>query len=240
VTGAAGRIGSAFFAQEQERYWFRLADRRLDAIPEADGHERLELEIADAGACRKACEGIDTVVHLAADPSPDADFMTSLLPNNIVGVYNIFKAAVDQGCKRVIFASSIHAVAGYPVDQQIHAGLPVRPFNMYGVSKCFGEATAAAFTEAFGLSTISIRIGAYQNDWVKDRATMFTLSAFLSPRDLNQLLVRCIEAPGITNLIVHGISNNRTKRMDLSVTKSILGYAPQDNGFELYELMPGE
>jgi hypothetical protein len=69
---------------------------------------------------------------------------------------------------------------------------------------------------------------------------MGVLTSFLSPRDLNQLLVRCIEAPGITNLIVHGISNNRTKRMDLSVTKSVLGYAPQDDGFELYELIPGE
>jgi len=114
VTGAAGRIGSAFFAGAAERYRFRLADRETDGLPSRSGHEVIILDVADLEACRVACDGVDVVVHLAADPSPEADFYGSLLENNIKGTYNVFRAATDAGCRRVVFASSIHAVVGHP------------------------------------------------------------------------------------------------------------------------------
>ena len=53
------------------------------------------------------------MIHLAADPSPEADWETSLLANNIRGVVNIFRAASEAGCRRVVFASSVHAVGGF-------------------------------------------------------------------------------------------------------------------------------
>ncbi len=120
LTGAAGRIATAFRHYDGERYALRLADRDLGRIGDSAGHEAVALEIADLDACQAACAGIDTVVHLAADPSPDADFYGSLLDNNIKGTYNVFRAARDQGCRRVIFASSVHAVIGYMPDVQAH------------------------------------------------------------------------------------------------------------------------
>jgi nucleoside-diphosphate-sugar epimerase len=70
------------------------------------GQDLLALDVADLAACQEACKTIDTVIHLAADAGPEADFYGSLLDNNIKGTYNIFRAAKDQGCRRVIFASS--------------------------------------------------------------------------------------------------------------------------------------
>lgn len=192
------------------------------------------LDVADLAACREMCQGVDTVVHLAADPSPDADFHQSLLANNITGTYNMFRAAKDAGCARVIVASSIHAVGGHPPGDPIPENAPVRPLNMYGVSKAFGEATAHAFARSEGLSTIAIRIGAYHNDWIRSAATPENLSAYISPRDMNQLLVRCIETPGIDFAIVHGISNNREQRLSIDGTCSLLGYEPVDDGFEVF------
>lgn len=242
LTGAAGRIGSSFFAHAAARYHFRLADRRSDALSDAteQGHEVVELNVADPEACQEACRGIDTVLHLAADPSPAADFYGSLLENNIKGTYNVFRAAKDQGCQRVVFASSVHAVAGYPVDVQPHVESMVRPINMYGVSKCFGEAVAACFAHAEGLSSIAIRIGAYDADWLRKNPSADSMAAFLSHRDMNHLLDRCIETPDIPFAIVHGISNNRFKRLDITRTRGLLGYEPQDDAFQIFGVnLPG-
>src|SRR5215472_2577002 len=165
LTGAAGGIGSAFFRHAADQYTFRLADRQTSTLSEAlaQGHEVYRLEVADLESCQHACQGIDTVVHLAADANPTADFTSSLLPNNILGTYNIFRAARDQGCRRVIFASSGQVVLGYPSDVQLQPESPIRPINMYGVSKSFGEAVAAYFAFAEGLSSIAMRIGAYDS-----------------------------------------------------------------------------
>jgi uronate dehydrogenase len=236
LTGAAGRIGTAFRHYAENRYDFRLVDRKTEELGQPGRDEIIELDVADLAACRRACEGIDTVLHLAGDPSPRAGFYDSLLDNNIKGVYNIFRAAKDQGCRRVIFASSVQVISGYPLDVQAHPESPVKPINLYGVSKCFGEALAHYFALAEGLSSIAVRIGSFEgnrHDWADINAR--NLSTFVSKRDLCQLFIRCIETPAVQFAIVHGVSNNRFKRMDITSTKEILGYAPQDDSFQLFE-----
>jgi len=242
LTGASGGIGSAFFRFAANSYTFRLADR--DITPLADitpqDHDICLLDVANLDACQQACQGIHTVIHLAADASPNADFYQSLLHNNIQGTYNIFRAAKDQGCQRVIFASSVQVVAGYPRDVQVHADSALKPMNMYGVSKCFGEAVASYFAHAERLSSIAIRIGSYDvngdnNNWLRQDPNPFHLSAYISERDLNQLLLRCIEAPDIPFAIVQGISNNRFKRLDITPTRDLLGYTPQDDSFAIFQ-----
>lgn len=242
LTGAAGGIGSSFWRYASDRYRFRLADRATERLAEgtAQGHEVYALEIADAAACQAACADIDTVIHLAADPNPTADFYGSLLDNNIKGTYNIFRAARDQGCRRVIYASSVQTIAGYPLDVQAEATAAVRPLNMYGVSKCFGEAVAAYFARAEGLSSIAVRIGSYDTgattgNWLRDDPNPYTLSGYVSAADLNQLLQRCVEVEDVQFAIVYGLSDNRFKRADLSATRELLGYQPQDDAFRIFQ-----
>ena len=233
LTGAAGGIGTAFYQARADLYQFRLADRTTQNIEvRSPDHEVLKFDIADLAACQQACRDVDVVVHLAADPSPSADFHASLLNNNIVGTYNIFQAAKDQGCRRVVYASSVQAVEGYPVDVQARADMPVRPQNMYGATKCFGEAVGSVFAKQ-GLSVIAVRIGAFDAVKAGQPNTARNISAYVSPRDLVDLLDRCIQVADVGYAIAHGVSNNRFKRLDLTHTQALLGYQPQDDGFEL-------
>ena len=48
--------------------------------------------------------------------------------------YNIFLAAKKSGVKRVIYASSVHAVSGYPINTQVKNTDPVNPGDLYGMS----------------------------------------------------------------------------------------------------------
>ena len=140
LTGAAGRIGVPFCEYVGDRYALRLAAHHPAKIAKPGAHELIGLELADLDACRAACRDIDVVVHMGGIASPRVGFYDGLLDANIKGVYNILRAAKDQGCRRVIIASSVQAVAGYPLDVQVRTTDAPRPVNMYGVCKAFAEA----------------------------------------------------------------------------------------------------
>jgi nucleoside-diphosphate-sugar epimerase len=237
LTGAAGRVGTAFRQQVGDRYHLRLVDRNTVDLGNPDGHEVHSADLADLAVCQRVCQGMEVVVHLAGDPSTTADFYGSLLDNNIKAVYNIFRAAKDQGCRRVIFASSIQVIEGYPLDTQARPEMPLKPLNLYAAAKGFGELLAHYFAYAEGLSSIAVRIGAFAGNPGMQRPDGIdgrNLSAFVSERDLSQLFVQCIETPDIPFAIVQAVSDNRFKRMDISSTREIVGYRPQDDAFALF------
>ena len=118
-------------------------------------------DLNDLEGLKTLFAGADTVVHLAGQAGPSTAW-SALLEANITGTYHAFVAAKAAGCRRVIYASSIHAVSGYPADIQVKTNEPVNPGDLYGVSKCFGEALARYMAEQEGVSAIAIRIGAFQ------------------------------------------------------------------------------
>lgn len=234
LTGAGGDIGTAFREYSGDTYDMRLAGRSEIPLRDGERADVVSLDVADLDACQRACTGIDTVVHLAADRSMQAEFYDSLLENNIKGVYNIYRAARDQGVRRVIFASSVNAVVGSPDDYQAHTSSVPVPGNVYGVSKVFGEAIGAYFNAVEGLGGFAIRIGAFQMSLDDGSGTVPQgkwLSMYVSPRDLCQLITLCIESEHDGFHIVHGLSNNAFPFMDISTTRALLGYAPEDDGF---------
>lgn len=234
LTGAAGRVGSAFRLMAPDRLRLRLADRDVSSF--GDAADVVAFDVAHLTSCREACVGIDTVVHLAADPGPIADFYGSLLDANIKGAFNIFRAASDAGCRRVVFASSAQTVEGYPEDRQVSVSDPIRPKNLYGVTKCFGEALGSYFATQENLSVIAVRIANFTELSVGEQYSARDVSAFLSHRDAVQLLVRAIEARNVDFAIVNGVSNNRYKRLALDESRAILGYTPEDDAFEILGL----
>jgi nucleoside-diphosphate-sugar epimerase len=235
LTGACGRIGKTFFEASKDRYTFLLTDRVEPDFPVPAPHRFVRLDMADPKAMQDTLEGIDVIVHLAGIPHASATF-DELLPNNILATTYLFEAAVAAGCKRLIFASSAQTIEGYPVDRQITPGMQVMPANLYGVSKCYGEALCAFYAAKRGLSTIAIRIGAFEFPDRHELTNARDLSAWLSPRDAVQLLQRSVEVEGVQHLIAHGISNNRFKRLDLSETTRVLGYLPVDDAFREFDL----
>ncbi len=238
LTGAAGRVGTAFRRFHGQDYQLRLVDREGAQIGDAGDHEVIYANLADLAACQQVCQGMDMVIHLAADPSTQADFYGSLLDNNIKAAYNIFRAAKDQGCQRVIFASSIQTVEGYPLDTQVHPEMQPKPMNLYGAAKVFGEMICHYFAYAEGLSSIAVRIGAFEGnrDWSAHTGPVDsrTLSAFVSERDLSHLFAQCLEVEDLPFAVLHGVSDNRFKRMDLTSTRRAVNYQPQDDAFERF------
>lgn len=234
ITGAAGNIGRAFRRIAGERHRLRLADRKPVHLLPGESAETATLDVADLDACRAACRGVGTVVHLAADPSPEAGFHESLLANNIAGTFNVFQAAAEAGAQRVIFASSVHIGGGYGPGFQPHTDTAPRPDNLYGASKAFGESIASVFAARDGLTTVAIRIGAFEHRPEDPAHPDPDVAAFfVSARDLVQLIERCITADLTGFHIVHGLSGNSRPAFDLSTTRALLGYAPRDDGFRL-------
>lgn len=233
VTGAAGRIGLNFARQPRGgKYTLRLMVREGDeegAAELAGLGEVVQADLSNLEKLKEITQDVDTIIHLAGDPDPSAVW-ESLLESNIIGTYNLFAAAKSSGCKRVIYASSIHAVSGYPADVQVKPTEPVNPGDLYGVSKCFGEALCRYMAEQEGMSAIAIRIGAFQPiEAAHSKDSLGMMDAFISERDMNQLLLRCIEAENVRFAIVHGLSNNRFKRLDITNARELLDYMPQDD-----------
>ncbi|HET9221864.1 MAG TPA: NAD(P)-dependent oxidoreductase [Roseiflexaceae bacterium] len=232
ITGAAGRIGSSLTRDLAGRYNLSLTDMR--SPDDTGGFPFVKADIADLDAMHQLCQGVDTVVHLAADPSMEATW-ESLLPRNLVGLYNVFQAAHEAGCRRVIFASSVNAVFGYPKDVQVRTDMPVRPLNLYGASKAWGEAVACFYADQRALSAICLRFG-----WVIERDSDLIrpdhpyLDIALTYDDLTRLVIASIDAPDTLRFgVFHGVSNNRWKRLDISDARALLGYAPEDDAFAI-------
>lgn len=130
----------------------------------------------------------------------------------------------------MVYASSIHAVSGYLRGRQVRTGDPVNPGDLYGVTKCFGEALGRYMAEQEGLSCVAVRIGAFQPlAAARDEAKLALLDAFVSERDLCALLERCIDAEGVRFALAHGLSDNVVNALDLTDTEDLLGYRPQDS-----------
>ncbi|NKB66752.1 MAG: NAD-dependent epimerase/dehydratase family protein [Candidatus Latescibacteria bacterium] len=225
ITGAAGLFGGILRNHWGDRYRLRLTDiRPLNNL--APHEEFIGADITQLDALIPLCQGVDTVVHLAADPDPHDRFYQSLLQRNIVGAYNIFTAAQQAGCRRLVFASSIDAVRGWWERGEIAWDAPVYPTNIYGASKCWGEALGRVYAEA-GLSCICVRLCNphfdQSGDWDPEQ-----LTSGISPRDAAHLFARCIDVEEINFALVNGISRHRRGRLDWKIAHQVLGYEPQD------------
>ena len=232
LTGAAGKIGDFFHNAYADAYDFRLTD--IVEPADTKGASFTQADLSQFDAIRTLFDGIDTVVHLGADPSMDAGW-ESLLPNNVIAAYNVFEAARQAGCRRVVYASSINSVMGYPLDQQVQTSQPVYPINLYGATKCWGEALARYYSAAHGLSSLCLRFGAVQHrdsEWIHWDHQYVDIIQTLD--DNARLIAAAVEAgDDVMFGNFHGISDNRYKRLDMTDTKAILNYTPQDDAFEL-------
>lgn len=235
VTGATGNIGKYFAEHAHARYDLRLMVRKHDERSEklSEFGEIVLGTLDDLDKLKELCNGADTVVHLAAAAGPSGTW-EQLLKVNIVGTYNIMVAAKAAGCRRVIYASSIHAVSGYPEDVQVKTSEPVNPGDLYGVSKCFGEALGRYMAEQEGLSVIALRIGGFQpHEFAEDPDSVKFMDAWVSHRDLQQLIEKSIDVENLKFAILNGLSDNRFKRLDITDARELVGYAPVDDFTEV-------
>lgn len=257
ITGIYGLIPGAVYdllKHKTDKYLFYgLARRAEPSARSPKGRvidipkERFHLcDISDWAGVRKAVEGMDVVVHMAADPRGDAPW-ESVLPNNIIGTYNVFEASKQAGVKRIVYASTIMTTWGYALFEEPYKSIfqgnfqnvpkdfpkvshlsPVRPTGLYPASKVWGEAMARYYSDVHGLSVICLRIGGVNAD---DRPSRPGSSGgWCSQRDIVQLVERCIDAPDSLRFdIFYGVSNNKWRWVDIEHPRKVVGYVPQDS-----------
>ncbi len=220
MTGAAGGIATMIRPLLRADYRLRLSDRAAISEP-VEGEEVAPADLSDMAALRRAIAGVDGIVHFGGRATEGP--WEVIHDANIVGCYNLFEAARLEGVRRIVFASSNHAVGFYRRDELISADVTVRPDSRYGVSKVFGEALGSLFAYKYGAEVLSIRIGNVS----QKPADVRRLSIWISPRDLCQLIRIGLEAPGIRHEIVYGASDNARSWWDNSNAVR-LGYRPVD------------
>jgi uronate dehydrogenase len=229
VTGSAGRIGRAVSAELVAR-GHRV--RGFDRVPSPALREAVVGDVASPDDLDRALAGMDTAVHLAATPD-EADFMTLLLPNNVIGLYRMLEAARHARLGRVILISSGQLYSGHDGPLPITPATPTSPRNWYALTKVLTEAAGQVYAATHGLNVVVIRPG-----WVpRDHAHAEELAAsahgkdgYLSPGDAGRGFAAAVEAEGLPRYTVVHVCSLPVEmaRYDLRPAKTLLGYEPRD------------
>lgn len=226
ITGAAGNLGRqlrehlAQFADE------RVLMDRAEMAAAGAGETVVQCDLTEADVIAEHMEGVDVVVHFGGAPLEHT--FETILNSNIVGSYNIYEGARKAGVKRVVYASSIHAVGYHQRESVIDTDCDHRPDSMYGVSKCFVEDLARYYFDKYGIESVCLRI----NSSFPEPLDRRMLGTWLSYRDCCKLVERSILAPRVGFTVAYGISDNDEAFVSNHLVKH-LGYRPQDNA-EIY------
>ncbi|MEZ5740625.1 MAG: NAD(P)-dependent oxidoreductase [Burkholderiaceae bacterium] len=231
LTGAGGGVGRMLRPMMIDTWGkLRLSDI-ADPGPLADGEQFAPADLTDPAALDEAVAGIDGIVHLGGH-SVEGSWDT-ILQANIIGTYNLFEAARKAGVRRVVFASSNHAVGFHERSHTIDQNVPVRPDSRYGVSKVFGEGVAALYAHKHGIRSTSLRIGNVGLEPLDRRR----LSIWIHPEDLMQLVRIGLEHPDVHCEVLYGASANQRTWWDRSRAHA-LGYRPTHKSEDFADASP--
>jgi NAD+ dependent glucose-6-phosphate dehydrogenase len=233
ITGASGNIGRKLRDAWSDVYDLVLLDRAPG--PGDDDVFAADLAELDDDWITHF-HGVDTVIHLAANPDEFSPW-EDLVGPNLDALANVLHASALAGVERVIFASSNHAMGGYRErdESPITVDLPPLPDGPYGATKLVGERLGRSLARAFDLTFIALRLGWIQpgenrpetlpDEWAR--------AMWLSNSDLVHLFECAVESDLDDRdfLVVNGMSANRGMRWDLAETEKWLGYHPEDDAY---------
>jgi uronate dehydrogenase len=210
LTGAAGGVGTRLRKLMKPVYPdLVLSDIKMPGDLEK-GANFVAVDLTHLDQVEKIVDGVEGIVHLGGF-SVEGPW-DAILQANIIGCYNLFDAAQRKGVKRVIFASSNHAVGFYPRVHRIGHDVTTRPDSRYGVSKAFGEALGAFYSDKHGMRVTCLRIGNVGDKPIDLRR----LAIWLSYEDLLQLTRIGLEHPDLRYEIFYGASFNERSWWDNS------------------------
>lgn len=222
LTGAAGCLGSYLREPLAAMCDTLVSTDIVDDIGKLyDGETYLQADLANLNAMVDLLEGADMVIHFGA-VGDEAPFETILGPN-IIGAYNIWEAAYRNGVRRVVYASSIHAVGMHQKTDFIGTDVPHRPDTFYGLAKCFAEDLASLYWDKRQVESVCMRILS-----CAQVGNPRAVGTWLSYDDLILLVQRAIDTPVTGFTVVYGVSDNNRAPVD-NAKASHLGYRPKDN-----------
>ncbi len=270
VTGATGYVAGRLLPGLRGRYDLTLIDLRATRGDGAavEGVQVADLLHDDLETLRPFFRGQDGIVHLAfnRDPQPlpggtglaatgSSENSYAAERANVDLAYRVFRLAQEEGVRRVVVASSNHAADWY--EHLIHAGkldmvlpemLP-KSDNWYGWAKATYEHLGFVFATGRGgraVENVHLRIGAPREidaaTFTPDQTQAYRrdLGAYLSARDLQQLVIKSLDTPSIADehgipwQVFYGISNNTRAFWSLTNARRVIGYAPEDDSEVLF------
>ena len=230
LTGAAGRLGSYLREPLSAMCDDFVSSDILEAPASLLANETyVQADLANLDAMVELLEGADMVVHFGAI-GDEAPFETLLGPN-FIGAYNIWEAAHRNNLRRVVYASSIHAVGMHKKTDFIGIDASHKPDTFYGLAKCFAEDLASLYWDKRGLESVCMRILS-----CAQVSNSRAVGTWLSYDDLIQLVRRAIDTPITGFSIVYGVSDNDRAPVD-NAKAHHLGYKPKDNAEQFAEAM---
>ena len=227
VTGAAGSIGQNLCPLLAAR-GFQV--RGFDRCSEMPVEDAVVGELSNLDALTDAAAGMDAMLHLAAC-SDDADFVTRLVPSNVVGMYHAFEAARRQGVQRIVVASSCQAADLARTQRRVSVE-ERHPADLYGLTKLWAEDLGRLVARGRGPRVFAARLG-----WVvRDAADLALIKAlpggvqlYLSARDAHEFLSRCLTAPLPRFAVAYAFSRQLEGEIfDMEPARRLLGFEPQD------------
>jgi uronate dehydrogenase len=231
MTGAGGYLGSRIRPLLRDRFDFRAVDVR----PTEDEPDSHVADITKLAEVTPLMDGVDVVMHLAIASQRDfrdrrEEFNDAQLDVNVKGTYHVLEAARRAEVRRVVLASSIMTIWGYPVNRYVSHNDPACPNLLYGATKYCGEVLAELYAREHGLSVVCWRLGQ-----PADHGNPAAKRNQHSPRDGNALVsfvdiangfAVAAEAEGVPFGVFPLLSDNPGCYCDTSAPRFALGYEP--------------
>lgn len=245
VTGSAGRVGRAAVAELAAR-GHAVVGFDVRPTPGLPPERSVVAGLADVDALRRAATGTSCIIHLAATPDdarfprgtpPDDgdNFLSELVPNNVVGPYQVLETARTLGVPRVVLASTGQVIDGHLREGHIPVTpeSPPRPRYLYACTKVFLEALGQVYARQHGIAVLAVRLGWCPRDGgqaAEIAASELAQDVFLSPGDAGRFFAAAVEAESLPPFaVVYATSQfTHTLRYDLTDTRRLLGWEPAE------------
>jgi nucleoside-diphosphate-sugar epimerase len=175
VTGGTGTVGPAVVERLVRHGWeVRVIGLGPQTRPAIAGVEYQLCDITNYAELREQMRGCQLVIHLAAIASPTRLAGPELFQINVAGTYNVFEAAVAEGVRRIVQASSINAFGCFwgnvelsPQYLPIDEAHPTYTTDPYSFSKSLIEEIGAYYWRRDGISSLAYRLpGVWPADWL--------------------------------------------------------------------------
>ena len=258
IFGAGGPVGATAANALRDHYTLRLTDLRsvesileagkpqsagapLPSVPESP-HSWRCVDVSDYGQVRAAAEGMDALINVSVlRPT-----LTPAFRVNMVGAYNVMKAAAECGIKRVIHTGPRHTRLGFEGDYYADFGVPdeapLHPgADLYALTKYLGGEIVRLFAERYEIQVITFLYCAFRPADSSDKSEGAGLHPFsIAWEDTGKPFLHALQAehlPGLYEVIdicaplPHGkYGTNKAERL--------LGWRPEHSFERLYRKTP--
>jgi uronate dehydrogenase len=233
VTGAAGEIGQTILPYLNQNYTLRAYDRRS-----AFGYsETFTGDICDFLTLTTAMKDVDAVLHLTYPTDDEFDSWETVLTTGLDGTHNVFEAAIKNGIRKILYASTIKINHRDRGDTRLFTSqIQPTPVDLYAGGKLMAENLALTYTTLNpGLDIVCLRIAGFRRlPLITDRRSEIAHLGWCHPEDLAQLVDKCITTPGLGFQVFYAVSRAGAHTFDIHMAEVRVGYHPQHNAHDYF------